>query len=288
MSTTTVAYPIVGAVRGTEKILGENLSWKAMNDQQKVFLVKHFAKCKNEVLTLKEIETIASWEAGEINQFLKKKGFSITLDPFQEGEFGVASVLDLLVQWVEEGKKVPIVHDGEQFPGVRLKTGVEYLMSRRHTEAIAQVKTKSDDVVYMTMLDKAPQGFELVDLANHLTKSVRQGMAGYKALQFPMVDLNQKVDIDWLKGMTTTAKGRPWKISQAKQQTKLRMNEKGARAQSAVAVGVFATSVRPPAPELVINRPFLVWFTRPGLAQPLFVGHITPEDWKAPKDLETP
>lgn len=41
-----------------------------------------------------------------------------------------------------------------------------------------------------------------------------------------------------------------------------------------------------PKPDLVIDRPFLCWIERPGIPVPLFLGHITEEDWKSPGSLD--
>lgn len=288
MSTTTVTYPIVAAIKGAEAIIGPDRQWRPVNPEQERFLAEFFADCKGEIDRLREIETKASWDASELNRFLKAKGFSITLEKFKKGEFGVASVLDLLVEWLAPGQKVPLTYKGTEYPGVRLKHGVEFYEAAGHKNPVAILQTKSGDTVCLTALPKAPKGFDLVSAAQQLAVA-KQRTFGFDAVRFPMVDLNQTVDIDWLKGMQTkSSAGQGQKISQAKQQTKLRMNEKGARAQSAVAIGVVATSVRMPKPDLVIDRPFLVWFERAGLAKPLFVGHVTPDDWKAPADLETP
>jgi hypothetical protein len=64
------------------------------------------------------------------------------------------------------------------------------------------------------------------------------------------------------------------------------MNPEGARAKSAVAVAVaVAAAYRPPRPDLLIDGPFLIWFQRPGLSEPLFAGYITEGDWKDPGKL---
>jgi len=101
-----------------------------------------------------------------------------------------------------------------------------------------------------------------------------------------MVNLDELVDISWLLGMETTAESgqRAW-VSQAKQQTILKMNEVGARAKSAVAIAV-TRSIEMPKPDMVINGPFLVWFEREGLAPSRSSsGHITQEDWRNPGDI---
>lgn len=35
--------------------------------------------------------------------------------------------------------------------------------------------------------------------------------------------------------------------------------------------------------QIKINRPFLLWIERPGYHYPLFVGHITEEQWRDPQ-----
>jgi len=43
------------------------------------------------------------------------------------------------------------------------------------------------------------------------------------------------------------------------------------------------TSVPPPA--LIIDKPFLVVFERPGLPQPLFTAYVTQDSWKDPGEI---
>ncbi len=38
-------------------------------------------------------------------------------------------------------------------------------------------------------------------------------------------------------------------------------------------------------PDMIIDAPFLVWFMRPLLNKPLFVGYIATEDWKNPGSI---
>lgn len=289
MSTTAVTYPQVGAVKAAEQILGEDRTWNPVNPEQRRFLREFVEPCQGEIARIPEIESLASWEANDINAFLKKKGFSIVLQPFGPDEFGVASVLDLLVQWLEKGEVTSVrpPFSIREFPAVRMREGVvQFWRAPNHRNPIAQLATKSGDEVYLTMLDNPPTGFDLVARAQEFSR-MRRPNHDFEGLIFPMVDLDQMVDISWLIGMgTTAADGQPAVISQALQKTKLRMNEVGARAQSAVALSVARSSRKPPKPRLhIINRPFLVWFERKGFAKPLFVGHITEEDWKRPKEL---
>ena len=63
------------------------------------------------------------------------------------------------------------------------------------------------------------------------------------------------------------------------------MNQLGVRIEEAVAVMVAGMALAAEVHRHVINRPFLMWVTRPGLSLPLFVGYITREDWKDPGEL---
>ncbi len=283
MSTTVVAYPIVAALKTAEQILGPDRVWNLANDLQRRFLSDFCGICWDEVEGIPEIESIASFSTDEINAFLKERGFTIQLKPWSPPNFGVASVLDLLVEWIEAGEATLVTaDDGRQFPGVRISgAGVRFFSAPGHPDPVAGLESKSGDRVYTTMLDQPPGGFDLIAKAQELTRN-KQPSQEYGGLIFPMVDLNQEVDVSWLIDMSTSSEDDlPAIIAQALQQTKLRMNEIGARADSAAAIAVRGI----PQPDYVINRPFLVWFERDSLGQPLFVGHITPDDWRNPGSL---
>jgi serine protease inhibitor len=103
-----------------------------------------------------------------------------------------------------------------------------------------------------------------------------------------MIDLNETVDIGWLKEMLTVDEiGDSWKISQALQQTKFKMNETGAHVKSAVAIGVMrcVSFGRPPELHLVIDKPFLLWIAREGTSLPIFAAYLDEDVWKDPKNL---
>jgi serine protease inhibitor len=93
--------------------------------------------------------------------------------------------------------------------------------------------------------------------------------------------------VSWILKMKTYTDDRTEAyISQAIQQTILKMNEEGARAKSAFA-GYMPLGTRIPKekPDMIIDAPFLVWFMRPLLNKPLFVGYIATEDWKNPGSI---
>jgi len=289
-SITSCPLSIVSAVRFADTILGEGRIWNPDNDIQKGFINDHLVPYGELTTNLKEIESIAAWEAGIINDFLKKKGFTIQLDEFDKDEFGVASVLDLLVEWLVKGDQATInTPDNSQFPGVGInKHGVTFHTVSEHPNPVACLQTKDQYNVYLTMLDKPPtEMFSLFEKAVQFSSSLSY-CSDFEGLEFPMVDLRQQTDISWLLGMgTSDEKGDPWFISQALQENRLRMNEIGARAQSATAIGVKRGIAPLPKPVHIINEPFLIWFMRPDIPIPLFVGYIVEADWKNPGDIES-
>jgi len=209
---------------------------------------------------------------------------AIEIEP---GNFGAASVLDLLVEWEQKGQAIKLKTSKGEYDGVSIdKKGVRIRNSRAHRSPVAELATKSGDQVFMTILDNPPlQDGDLVDLAQRIQKGLDWEPVKYDGLMFPMVDLNQQVDISWLQGLSTTGEdGRPAVISKAIQQNILKMNETGAQAKSAVAV-MALRGFDFPKPPMVIDRPFMVWFARKGLSQPLFVGYIKEDAWKNPGEI---
>lgn len=282
MSKTTAVHNLVSALVSAEQILGPDRTWNPVNETQ-VELVRFLETLRSEIPDIPEIETLASWEAEKINSFLRERGFSIELEEFSDGEFGFASVLKVLVEWQKEGIQSTVTTDaGDTYPAAKLKKGINFIQSGEST--IACVATKSNDLVFMTMLDEAPKSeFGLLDTVAQLMAAATPTYRD--SLVFPMVDLDQEADLSWLLAMSTQDEnGTPFQISQAKRQTKFKMNEKGALAEDAVTGAMMATSIRIPNP-YVINRPFLLWIERPGLNEPLFVAHITEEDWKNPGEF---
>ncbi len=286
MSTTVCMHPIVAAIRKADDIIGEGRVWRPQNQMQTRFLTEFFDRTRNEVLGISEIESIASWSAEDINRFLQERGFSITLDDFDEDTFGVAATLILLLKWKVEGMKEKFrAADGKTYDGVRMENGMSYYTSVKHPKPVVCIATKSGDQVFMTVMETPPTDFDLVSYVEQIQASLEHNRE-FGDLVFPMVDLDQLVDISWLLNMETTANtGQQARISQAKQQTIFKMNDKGALLKSAAAAAITLEFAILSKPDLVIDRPFLVWIVRDGLAKPLLVAHITQENWTDPGDL---
>jgi hypothetical protein len=113
-------------------------------------------------------------------------------------------------------------------------------------------------------------------------------MSDFGRFIFPMVDLDQEVDISWLLGLgTVDSNGVSAWIAQAKQQTKLKMNCQGALMESAAAISV-KRAVAPEKPEYELNEPFLFWCKRSGFSQAVFTAYVDYDAWKNPGSFHVP
>ena len=273
MSTSQVNYPIVAALVKAEAVLGQDCVWVPKNPEQVAFLREVFSEVHDEVgQGIEDLDSNYSLVGRELT---------------------VKGVLDVLVKWVTEGTKTTIKRDGQEWEGVRLtqKTAlVRLLVSDIHRHPIVVLPTKSDDVLYMTVLDEPPNTLSLASLAGALLEQKKWDNYEYGGVRFPMVDLCHNNDVDWIVGMETTTRksGRelPVWLTRASQETKLRMNEVGAHVRSEFrGTMLVGASIHREKPDYTIDRPFLLVFSRPGIKQPLAALYITEEDWKNPGTL---
>jgi hypothetical protein len=291
MSIASEVYTITAALEKAEEVMDLKKNWKPKNEIQQRFVTNLLPSCRDS--KVKEIELEVSDSAEKINTFLEKKGFSIRLQPFPPNTLGFASILDLIVEWLYPGEKVKIdAKNGGKYDGVRIKKdGVSFYEStvNGYKHIIACINTKSRDMVFITV-PKEPleglNGLDIIEMADTISKNMDILPYAYDGVRFPMVDLNIINNIEWLSGMSTLNMNNvPAEITQAIQQIKIKMNEKGARFQSATAVAVTLKAIMVPKQDLIIREPFLVWVEKHNLEKPLMAAFITEESWKNPGSL---
>lgn len=289
MSKASEVYTITAALKKAEETMNLKNDWKPKNETQRRFLKNFLSVCRKD--NVDEIELEVSDNADKINVFLKMKGFSIRLQPFPPNTLGFASILDFIVEWLCIGEKIKIdAKNGGKYDGVRIKKdGVSFLESRVHgyRHIIAGILTKSGDMVFMTVPKEPLEGLDLLEMVGDINRNIGTLPNVYDGVRFPMVDLDITNDIGWLKGMSTiNTKGVPTTVTQAVQQIKIKMNEKGARFQSATAISVTLKCINIPKEDLIIREPFLVWVLRHSCQKPLMAAFITEESWKNPGSLK--
>ncbi|MCK4566559.1 MAG: hypothetical protein KAU48_04540, partial [Candidatus Thorarchaeota archaeon] len=286
-----VVYPISSALLEAEIFLDNVESITTKNDVQKKFVDEFHAYCKGDVSRIEEITSIANTDNNKINKWLEENGFSIKLEPFGAGGFGVASILDLLGKWAIKGKESTVITEKkERFPGIKMANyGRKFHQVKDNPNFIIEIETRSDDVVYLMMAEEVPAGLAMVDHVEQITNNMITAPFDYDGFIFPKIDLDEQGPIDWLLGLelvTPSGKIPFYVIAQALQQTKLKMNEYGFRVKSAVAMGMLAGAPLKKKEPYVINKPFLMWITRPGLSKPLFIAYLNKDVWKDPEGLD--
>lgn len=288
-----VPFTIVGAMADAGRIIGESRKWNAVNETQKYFIEEIFEPGMLVVKRIREIESIASFRAEEIAEFLRKRGSNAGFAPLRRNEMGIASMLDLLVEWKNKGENIEIeTPQKEKYKGVRIgERGVGFYSSRKHNNPIACLGTKTVDKVFVTMLDEKfvsdnPGEFALHNKIKEMKSNIRERY-DFGGIRFPKVDLEQAGDAIWLSGINTISqKGDPVIFAHAYQKNRLRMNEFGARFQSEFRGSmVLGATMKKQKEDHIINKPFLCWIEKTGIKQPIFVAYVTKDDWRDPGDI---
>ena len=106
----------------------------------------------------------------------------------------------------------------------------------------------------------------------------------YAGVVIPQILLDQTPDISWLKDMEINdSQDITQFIAQALQQTKLELNEKGVKVESAVAIEMQVrcciSDTPAKKPDYILDKPFMIAIGGVDSSDPNFMGYITPEDW---------
>ena len=231
MSHTFVGAPIAAALVQSEDFIGPERPWTAINSEQESFL-QSFVAARAELsrFTSDELRAWASRDASELNAILEREGFAIRVPELGRDDFGVVSILDVLVEWLREGDRTEITCEGSRYPAVRLDSFTVVNSPAIPTRSPCCPRSRATGSAWLLRINS---GFR--PLGGDRGDSERAGAVAraFESLVFPMVDLDQQVELEWIVGMRTTdLDGRPVVITYGAQQTKLRMNVKGAHAES--------------------------------------------------------
>jgi hypothetical protein len=279
VSDTVVGAPIVGALVAAERFVGDGVEWVATNDDQETFLRVFFATRDDLVrLSAEELRAWASRDAGELNAVLEREGFTIRVPSLRPDEFGVASILDVLVEFIREGERASVTCDGATYPAVRLQPAAIAPPSGPDREdPVVVLATTSGDRICLTVADRPRTGFDLVARIEQLRTGL-DTIESPGSVVFPMVDLVQEIEQGWLVGLHTG--GTPsYAVSHSAQQTKFRMDTRGARVESAAVAGVRLLSA---TRDLVVDRPFFCWIERDGVRAPILMAYVDQDHWSDP------
>jgi hypothetical protein len=302
---TFTPHPIAKALIQAEAYAagGYPLLWQANSVARSRFVSGFLSNAaRAELTTCFKPEELRAWANGDhvpLNTILEQEKFSIRFDPFQPGQFGSLSILDVLPMWLMEAQKTQIfAADGKFYPGVSMKR-VEWgkeagrlemfrvLRNANHSEPIIVVNTQNGDSVFMTIAADVPcTGDEAAIRLGSFLRTLSDGdiSRGYDSVQFPMLDIDQQPDISWLQGLWARCpSGDPLLLARALQQMKFKMNHLGCHLRSAAALSLERGCV---SQSLDIDRPFFLWIMRPGVSHPLLAAYVDYDVWKDPGTLD--
>lgn len=292
-SQTEAPLTIIGAMAKADCVLGPDRKWDHVNKKQELFIKKFFEPGRSDVGKIAEIESIASLGSEDIDRFLRERGLSANSNHLLRDEIGIAGIMDCTVGWTRKGSNVIIeTLSKKKHAGVRIReNGVLFYRAESHNHPIVSLGTKTEDRVFMTMLDDAevkcaPGEFRLHGKIKSIMRDADR-CSDFGGLKFPKVDLDQQANVNWLFGINTvSSKGDPAVIKYAYQRNRFRMNEFGARFQSEFRGSIMLTAVmKEQKPDHVIDRPFLCWIERKGFNVPLYVAYVAESDWKDPGNI---
>ena len=236
-------------------------------------------KLNNELPALKKyIESKASTNVTDVNVFLKNKGIDLELKDQWDWLYS-ASVLDVKVDWETPWTKSQLNIDKREIDAVKMKNVNFY--NSKHEHPIIEINTKSWEKVFMTKYDwpLAKNSIGIYKLVKNISEN--KNISGQKEVIFPMVDFQDKWDIEELKWWSLSNNKEKANIAEAKYFHRFRMNEKWARAQAAAATSVARSMANEP---YKIDWPFLVWIETKNWEIP-FAAKIWINDMKNPGSL---
>ncbi len=289
MSYTAAILPILSALSLAQNKFQENFphsQWIPNTSEQNLFFKNYYPqKDQLQKLLPQELRSCVG-DVHQVNGFLKENGYTIQLkDNLPDSILAVASILDIALTWKVPGEKSTLTRAGDSsqnYSAVHMQSGFT-LRKTPEGKQILAVDAQNGDTVYMAIADGPSEGFSLSETVHSLSSNSYEDITNmFSGAQFPMVDIHTSITLDWLLRLPYGYQDVPpyFEIRQALQETRFRMNEKGAHAQSVVAIELKVTGIQEPQPTFEINEPFYLWIERPGMSMPLFAAYIDTTDWK--------
>ena len=282
--------------------LGEDFlndpEWQGCNDAQHDFL-DWFIAHREEIRTLDSFDAVASTNYELLNAFLRQRGFAAMFEKFDG--IGVASVLDMLVQWAKAGEVTRVgrresgterdVYGRRQeetvyYPAFEIEEqGVHFWQVAGFEHPLAQLRTTTDHSLWLMQYPSPEWPLDLALTAQKILGSAdrRPHPTPMAGVVVPMLDVDLTADLSWLAGMESVGPAGHYYVEQAFQQFKLRANETGARVKVATGISVAMAACAPLVYPYVFNEPFLGFITQPGHdSLPLAVFWADTDSWTKP------
>ncbi len=226
---------------------------------------------------LKGLRAKTSKNHNMLNAFLVENGFEPCFREIMPDGFGVATLLDLLMEWVTTAKPQWFYDsDDKKRRAFELPvTGVQIMDVVGCLHPVVRIPTKNDIWVWLVMTNRPADELAMVERAiDLLGTAITSSNTEYAGAVIPTLEIDTTVGLSWLLGMHQNRHV----IDQVFQQVKLRMNEEGARVKAATGLGGGFGGPQP----LVFNRPFLGFFTQSECPVPIGVFYAEQDCWQDP------
>jgi len=256
---------MVHAIQHLSEVMGLR-GFQRSTREQSDFL-SYFLRYKERIAKLAGLEALASPSADVLNDFLEARGFDRMFGDVTG--LGVASVLDMLLEWLGEVSPTTIYRHDPQAPlGLSkysafkiIGNGVDIFSVDGYEHPLACLYSWTGDKLWLMRSDEPESGIKMaLDAQKMLNAPRRLDLEWTAGAIVPDLEINTKPDISWLKGFSFTGPiGSPHAVTDSFQQYKLRVNREGARVK--VATGVSVRSAGGPKP-YVFDEPFIGFFTQ--------------------------
>ena len=255
-----------------------NFQWRTTNDIQHRYL-ESFGK-----LTPSETDILSAYLKGkatnidsDLNNWFAENGFPNMKLSYPEHAMGFGAIFDLLVEWKRPGTKSKLTIDNQVFEAIKMKPG-----------AVAAYNLEGYDYP-MFVLDTQDKGWKVhlletefllddVDLLTVATDILvsKKSPFLFREVIFPSVDMEIDVNLEWLIGMGLEKT--PFQINEAKKIVRLKLDDKGARVQSAVAIAS-RSFISQKGEVYRFTKPFFIIFANDNISIPPFVAIVSQDAW---------
>lgn len=253
--------------------------WRTTTAVQKAYLETYGMSGFDTKLLGKYLKGMVTQDSVELNRWFADNGWPMSIS-IPLGGLGIGSIFDLLVDWQVPGRKKEsgiciaqgndrvFCEGGEMSPSEGLTAYTLY----DYAHPMFELSTQQDGwKVFLVKADGPCNPFTLPKIAHNLLNQARSTFV-FTKLEFPFVRLEADVDIRWMVGMGIEG---GFHIDEAVKKVKLTLDDKGARAQSAVAYTMRGMT----SGVYTLNTPFYVIFWHEDLSYPAFVALSASDSW---------
>lgn len=138
---------------------------------------------------------------------------------------------------------------------------------------VIELMTEGSDRLFISMQTDVPEKLE--EWISQQDVENREWIYVDKII-LPKIKYDKEVDISWMEGMKNSYSDT---ISQALQETRFSMDEKGTHLESAVAMFLCTGSMMIEEQIYTVDEPFMLWIKRPGLKTPLLSAYFDKDVW---------